>query len=152
MRALDLGLGVFWLMLGVAVCAQSLRLGMIGPFGPASGFFPFIAGLVLAVSAAVMLVSRDSRVSDGRAFWPTPESGPRVIRIIALLGLLVLIIPYAGFLLTGMLVTPVMLRIAGGAGWPLTLAIGLGAPAAIYFLFVGALDSPLPRGVLSGVL
>ena len=41
-------LNVFWIVLGVAVAAQSWQIGISGPSGPESGLFPLIAGVIMA--------------------------------------------------------------------------------------------------------
>jgi len=152
MRSLEIGLVVFWLLLGVAVCVQSLQLGMMGPFGPDSGFFPFIAGTVLALSAIPVIVSRGRDIPRGRVFWGGRGEALRVLSVLALMVILIALMPHAGFLLSGCLVTPVMIRAVGGSSWVLALSIGFGAPVATYFLFVDVLNSPLPRGLLRGIL
>jgi len=152
MRGIELTVAGLWFAFGLAVCAQSLQLGLIGDFGPGSGFFPLISGIILAVSAGILVFAKSHHLGDEIHFWTSRAAVIRVTTVVALMALLILLIPTTGFLLAGCLVTPVMIKTAGGAGWPMALGVGIGAPASVYLLFVEVLNSPLPRGILRGII
>lgn len=152
MRIIELTVAGLWFALGLAVCAQSLQLGLIGDFGPGSGFFPLISGVILLVSAGILIFAKSHHLPDETQFWSSSAAAMRAIIVVLLMVLLVFLMPVAGFLLAGCVATPLMIKLAGGASWKMALSVGVGAPTAIYFLFVEALNSPLPRGFLRGVL
>lgn len=150
MRALELGLTVVWLLLGLAIAWESLRLGLFGMFGPDRGFFPFIAGTVMAVAAAGILISRGSQVAPGTVFWGSGGAAWRVGVIVVLMAVMIALLPRLGFLLSGALVAPVMIRLVGPATWLFSIAIGVTASVAIHVLFVRLLQQSLPSGPLQG--
>lgn len=152
MRIIELTVAGLWFSIGLAVCAQSIQLGLIGDFGPGSGFFPLISGVILVVSAGALVFAKSHHLSADAQFWSSPAAAMRAIAVVALMAVLIFLMPIAGFLLAGCLATPLMIKVAGGARWWMAFTVGIGAPTAIYYLFVEALNSPLPRGILRGVL
>jgi putative tricarboxylic transport membrane protein len=152
MRVIEQTFAGLWFSFGVAVCGQSLQLGLFGDFGPGPGFFPLISGVILAVSAGILFFSKSHHLGDGMSFWTSRAALIRVVTVVVLMALLILLMPSAGFLLAGCLVTPVMIKAAGGGSWLMALGVGIGAPASVYVLFVEVLNSPLPRGMLRGII
>jgi putative tricarboxylic transport membrane protein len=152
MRSIELSVSAFWFALGIAVCAQSWQLGMFGAFGPDSGFFPFFAGTVLSTAAMLLLVFGDKHVSEDSVFWGSHVAARRVMSVTGLMAIMILLTPHTGFLLAGCIATPIMIRAVGGASWVMALAIGLGAPLTIHVLFTHVLSSPLPSGLLRGII
>jgi hypothetical protein len=151
MRALELGFALFWLLMGVAITAESWKLGLFGMFGPDRGFFPFLAGVLMSLAAAGLMLSRGAWVPAGGSFWPSREGALRVAIIVAVLAAMILALPRLGFLLSGALLAPVMIRYAGPSTWLSAVLIGLGATVAIHLLFVHLLRQPLPEGPLLGM-
>ena len=49
-------LNVFWILLGAAAAAYAWTLGLVGPSGPESGLFPFIAALIVMGAGVVLLL------------------------------------------------------------------------------------------------
>ena len=150
MRALELGLALVWLLMGLAIASESLRLGLFGMFGPDRGFFPFLAGVVMTVAAAALLVSGGSRVAPGTVFWASGGAAWRVAVIVVLMAAMIALLPRLGFLLSGALITPIMIRLVGPATWLFAIAIGVTASLAIHVLFVRLLQQSLPAGPLQG--
>lgn len=151
MARIDLGFAFLWVLLGAAISAESLRLGLFGMFGPDRGFFPFLAGLIMALGGLALALSADNRLPRDYVAWPHAAMAVRVVTTICLLALLVALMPWAGFFLAAALVTPVMVRVVGGARWKTALMVGVGTPVVITVLFTVVLDTPLPRGVLRGL-
>src|SRR6056297_1485540 len=119
MRRIELTVAAFWMVLGMAVCSQALQLGLYGDFGPGSGFFPLLSGIILAVSAAILMFAKSHHLPDGAQLWTSHAAMIRVVTVVGLMAVLIFLMPIAGFLLAGCLVTPVMIKTAGGARWPM---------------------------------
>jgi hypothetical protein len=151
MRSLELGFALVWLLLGVAITAESRKLGLFGMFGPDRGFFPLLAGLLMSAAAAGLMLSRGAWVPADRRFWTSRDGALRVAIILAVLAAMIFMLPRLGFLLTGALLAPVMVRFAGPSTWLSAGLIGVGATAAIHLLFVRLLQQPLPEGPLQGL-
>ena len=152
MRALELGLAVFWLVLGLAIASEATKLGLYGMFGPDRGFFPFLAGVLMSLAALGLLVSKGAWVPADRPFWEDRTAAFRVGVIVVSLGAIILALPHLGFLLSGILLAPLMIRLAGGVTWLFATLIGICATVAIHVLFVVLLNQSLPIGPLRGLL
>jgi len=144
-RAIDRAFMTLWVLLGLAVCAYARTLGFLGPAGPDSGFFPMITGALIAVSGALLL-ARPAELTDAGQpmFDQGPAAAARVLLVIGALLAMILLIPYLGFLLTGAIVTPLLLRAIDGRSWAFCIGVGASSAAAIVLLFSKALNVPLP--------
>lgn len=52
MSALHIGVGLFWVLFGLALAQQSVALGLSGPGGPGSGLFPLLAAILITTGAS----------------------------------------------------------------------------------------------------
>jgi putative tricarboxylic transport membrane protein len=146
MRRLENAVNVIWLTLGLAVCAQSYRLGLIGPSGPDSGFFPLLSGIAIVGAAGALLLGRD-RVPADATFLPSSGSPRRVVIVLAIMATAVAALPWLGFLLTGVLAMPLLLQSVQRGSWFFAIIFGAAATASVYVVFDRALGTPLPRGM-----
>ena len=156
MARIDLAVSLFWLLLGVALSHQSVALGLSGPGGPGSGFFPLLAGVVMALGGAGLMLRHalgDRRPAPGEEiaeqFWSAAGASRRVAALLLALTLLIVAVPYLGFVLAGAIGLPVMFRIIAPEAprWKAVL-VGLVAAALVHLLFAVGLGTPLPRGPL----
>lgn len=154
MARIDSAVSLFWLLLGLALCQQSVALGLGGPGGPGSGLFPLLAGLLIAGGGAGLLL-RHVLTGGGHApgeeiadrFWPAPGAALRVGALLLVIVLMMLAVPWLGFALSGALGLPVLFRvIAPEAPWWKAIVVGCAAAAMVHLLFAVALGTPLPRG------
>jgi hypothetical protein len=154
MARLDAAVSLFWVLLGIVLCRESVALGLSDASGPGSGLFPFLAGLLMLGGGAGLLV-RHVLTGGGRApgedivpeFWPAPGAAFRVGALVVVIAGMIVAVPYLGFALAGMIGLPVMFRIiAPEASWIAAVAVGGIAAACIHLLFAVALGTPLPRG------
>jgi hypothetical protein len=144
--AFSLGL----LALGVWIIAQALAYGIFGPNITGAGFFPLIAGLVLAAGSGGTLVRHLRGQSEGEGL-KTPEV-MRIGGVVALTAVfLVLAEPVGIVLLTPIYIASISYLIEQ----PKTLRghltvwiAAIGFAAAAYFLFDVGLQVPLPHGFL----
>lgn len=152
MARLDVAVGLFWALLGLALGWQSWRLGLSGPGGPGSGLFPLLAaGLIAAGGLGVAL--RGGRPAAGEEreerFWPARGAPLRVGLLLAVTIAMALAVPRLGFALTGALGLPLLFKsIAPRAPWWAALTLGAAAAALVHLLFATLLGTPLPRGPL----
>ena len=154
MGRLDVAVSLFWVLLGIGLCRESVRLGLDGPGGPGSGLFPLLAGMLMLGGGAGLLLR--AALSGGRPapgeeraeqFWPVPGAALRVMAVIVLIGGMLAAVPYLGFALTGAIGLPLLFRvIAPEASWLSAIAVGIIAAACVHMLFAVALGTPLPRG------
>ncbi len=142
-------LNVVWVVLGLATCAYSWSVGIVGPMGPQSGFFPAIAGLLIAGAGGLLLAPGAARVPAGRVFWPEGRSSARaVVTVAAIIGVTILAIPYVGFVTANLAAMPVLVRVIGKSRWWVAIAVGIVSVASVSYLFDTLLGVTLPRGPL----
>ena len=156
MARIDLAVSLLWFLLGLALCQQSVALGLGGPGGPGSGLFPLLAGLLMTAGGAGLVIRHvltGGRHAPGEEiageFWPAQGAVFRVGALLVVLVLMILAVPMLGFALTGAAGLPVLFRvIAPEAPWWKAFLVGVLAAGAVHLLFAVVLGTPLPRGPL----
>lgn len=155
--ALNAALNLFWVLLGLATCWQSVALGLSGPGGPGSGLFPLLGALLVAVPGAVMLVAQAFRGGAAAMrgeelasqFWLARGAPLRVAWLVVVTAAMILAIPHLGFALAGALGIPLLFRtVSPEAPWWFAVLVGVVAAAAVHIVFAVLLGTPLPRGPL----
>lgn len=141
---IERALNAFWILLGAAAAAYAWTLGLFGPSGPESGLFPLIAGLIVMGTGVVLLVRPDTRASAPG--FPRGAGLRRVLGVVAGLAFMALALPYAGFAVTGALAMVILVRTAGGSGWPGAIVLAAASVALVIWLFGHMLGMALPRG------
>jgi putative tricarboxylic transport membrane protein len=137
-------LNVFWIVFGAASAAYAWSLGMVGPAGPESGLFPFIASIIVSGAGIVLLLRPATQVRTldfprGAALW-------RVVGVI--LGLIVMAagMPYLGFSVTSFITMIILLRTVDQSSWLGAIALAFASTVSVFWLFGQMLGMALPRG------
>ncbi len=155
MPRLNAALNLFWVAFGLGVCWQAAALGLVGPGGPGSGLFPMLAGLLIAVPGALLLVGQALRGGAAampgedlpRHFWVAPGAPRRVGLLVAVVAAMILALPHLGFAVTGAIGLPLLfLTVAPESRWWVAVLVGVLASAGVHLLFGVLLGTPLPRG------
>ena len=141
----DRVLAAIWLVAGLACVAYARSLGLFGPSGPDTGFFVAIAGAVMALAGAgLLLTPRLRRIEAAR--WPRGVALRRVLSVLAGTAVLFLAIRWLGFLVGALLVMPVLLSTIERRSLGFVLVVGCGSAVAVWALFGPGLGTLLPRG------
>jgi putative tricarboxylic transport membrane protein len=137
-------LNVFWIVLGAASTAYAWSLGMVGPAGPESGLFPFIASIIVS-GAGIILLLRPSTQARAPNF-PRSSGLWRVLGVI--LGLIVMAagMPYLGFSVTSFITMIILLRTVDRSSWLSAVTLAFLSTASVFWLFGYMLGMALPRG------
>ncbi|MGA6979680.1 MAG: tripartite tricarboxylate transporter TctB family protein [Pseudolabrys sp.] len=137
-------LNVFWIVFGAASAAYAWSLGMVGPAGPESGLFPFIASIIVSGAGIVLLLRPATQVRAldfprGAGLW-------RVVGVI--LGLIVMAagMPYLGFSVTSFITMIILLRTVDQSSWLGAIALAFASTVSVFWLFGQMLGMALPRG------
>jgi putative tricarboxylic transport membrane protein len=137
-------LNVFWIVFGAASAAYAWSLGMVGPAGPESGLFPFIASIIVSGAGIVLLLRPATQVRTldfprGAGLW-------RVVGVI--LGLIVMAagMPYLGFCVTSFITMIILLRTVDQSSWLGAIALAFASTVSVFWLFGQMLGMALPRG------
>ena len=137
-------LNLFWILLGAAAAAYAWTLGIVGPSGPESGLFPFIAALIIMSAGVVLLLQPSSRA--GASHFPRGAALGRVLGVVSGLAFMAVSIPFAGFAISGFITMIVLLRTVEKSGWLFSIALAAVSVAVVMLLFGHVLGMTLPRG------
>ncbi|ODT81514.1 MAG: hypothetical protein ABS76_11790 [Pelagibacterium sp. SCN 64-44] len=139
------------LMFGLGVIAQAMIYGITGPNIAEPGFFPFLAGLLLSVSAGVVLFKLRRDRSEAQAIdfsggLPVIGSIGVMAVYIALIGTfgMVVLAPFFIFAIAWFIERPTTRRQVLNM-----VLVALGFTGFAYFLFSYLLRVPLPRGIFN---
>ncbi|MBI2205053.1 MAG: tripartite tricarboxylate transporter TctB family protein [Candidatus Rokubacteria bacterium] len=147
MHRAETAISALWTLLGIGITADAVQLGIWEPAGPASGFVPLLAGVVIGIGGIALLLRRPSR-ADGRRFW---ESGAPALRVGAVLGALAVIavlMDRLGFVLTAIPMMVFLLTVIERQRWTWVIGLAIGASVGLYWLFDRVLEMSLPKGPL----
>jgi hypothetical protein len=144
---MEVPLNLLWIALGIALCVYSAQLGVMGPSGPDSGFFPMMAGALIAGSGLLLLLQKGSRVPAGTPFWLDGSAARRVSALIVGMFALILLTRYLGFLIASVVMIPVLMRLIEKRSIAYAIVVGLCTTAAVQLVFIYLLGMRMPRGL-----
>jgi len=147
MLARDGRIGTFLLFVSILLCYGAIRLGIGETHNPGPGFFPFLAGLIIAVLSLVMIISSiKERPNRNLQKSPLVTTGSALILTVLLFfGFLV---EKAGFFVCTFFATLLMLRANGVKRWSYLFFVAFLTCAAIFVVFNVLLEVRLPLGIL----
>ena len=138
---------------GALVIKDSLRLGIgWAADGPQSGYFPFYIGLFLiAASLTTIGVTLFGRDQDRGAFVERAQARD-VMKVLVPTIVFVALIDFIGIYVASALFIAMFMRWLGRFRWRTTIAVAIGVPVALFFLFEIWFLVPLPKGPLENFL
>ena len=126
--------------------AIALPIGWNGETGgPGGGAFPFWLSLVMALCAGGILVRSIGADDNGVPFFD-PETIRSVAAVAIALTATIAATPFVGAYVAIVAFLLWYLRLYGGHGWTLTLALTVGTPVFLFFFFEVTLKILLPKG------
>jgi hypothetical protein len=129
---------------------QSMRLDSWGFDGPGAGFFPQLVAGVCVVLALIVLVSPgragSTEEGDTEEAKGTAETGRTFAIYAASLGVLALGAAFAGFAVTAVAVSVIIVRLAERRSWAAALSYGVASAAIGLVCFGWLLRVDLPEG------
>ncbi len=115
--------------------------------GPGPGFMPFWLGLVMAVLSLGLLVKSLREPSAGEAWLPTGEGLKRLLVVMGVSIAYVALLKVIGMTVGTALFLFILVRYLDRRAWWVCAAIGAGAAAANWAVFVFWLKVPFPEGM-----
>ncbi len=116
---------------------------------PGPGFYPLLVGTLLVIASIGSILTDLLKPARGELEIPKGKNLGRLLIVAGAAAAYVLLLPYAGHLLSSILVVFIVLHTMGLTSWPMkigfTIAIALGS----YYLFQILLMVPLPMGIFS---
>jgi putative tricarboxylic transport membrane protein len=137
------------LLVGVASSIEAWRLGLGSVHSPGVGFLPFLVGVSLSLLALCSLIIdiTAARTKEGKDEFFGPFV-MRVVLVVCFMGLYVVLLPVAGYLLSTFLLFVFLFKTAGVRRWSSTLTASLLTTCASYLLFGYWLGIRFPKGFL----
>jgi hypothetical protein len=154
-RAWEFLVAALFLVFGAVVVWDSRRLGaQWGSDGPQAGYFPFYIGVIICISAVVVLynaVVKSSR--EPFVLW----GQLRMILIVMLPSFLYVALianPWysLGIYVASALFIAFFMRYLGKYQWPKIAAVSVGTMVAFFLMFEIWFKVPLPKGPLEAAL
>ena len=153
-KGAELVVAALFFLAGAIVIFDSVRLGLGWQevHGPRPGYFPFIIGLILCVSALVNIVQ--ALMLSAQANKPFVEVGQLklVLSVLVPTAVFALAVTHIGIYVSAVLFIGFFMRWLGKYVWWKVVAVGLGTSVVLYLVFEKWFKVPLPKGYLENLL
>ena len=113
---------------------------------PGPGLYPIFVGTLLVIASIGSIVTDLLKPAQGELEIPKGKDLGRVLTVLGGAVAYVLLLPYAGHLLSSMLTIFVVLHAMGLSSWPMKIGFTIVIALGSYYLFDMLLMVPLPRG------
>lgn len=155
MRKAEIVVSVLFLLVGIIVIVDSVRLGfMWGRTGPESGFFPFYLGSGVTIASLIVFINgviQYRKGGEGKPLMP-PGALKSILWVVIPSTTMVVITELVGLHIAAALFLGFYMRVVGKIGWTTTLLISIIAPLSLYITFDKLFLIPLPEGLWGGYL
>ncbi len=138
------------LSIGFMVKSAELNIGWVTERGPGAGAWPFwlATGMLLC---CLMTIVRWFRRATPESRSTEPFIPPTAVAMVGLtigaIAALLLLTQWIGIYFALVLFLAFYLKVMGGHGWPMTLAVTVIVPVVVFCLFEWALTISLPKGI-----
>ena len=152
MKKATLVFGIICTILSLAYLVQAFQypLGEMNKPGPAA--FPLFAGSLLLIGSIGALVENRVKAPEGQVEWPKGIGLWRVLVLAAAALFYAYGVEFFGHILASMIVILTCLHSMGMPSWRWKIVTALLLAIGSYLLFSKVLSSPLPEGILEGIL
>jgi putative tricarboxylic transport membrane protein len=155
MKKAEIWVSLAFVLLGIIVIADSVRLGfMWGRSGPESGFFPFYLGAGVVIASLIVLfnaVNQYRKQGEGKPLMPPGALKP-ILWVVIPSTAMVMVTELVGLHIAAALFLGFYMRAVGKIGWTTTLLVSIIAPLSLYITFDKLFLIPLPQGLWGGYL
>ena len=139
---------LFWIVFGIAITVESLRLGPGSLSGPGPGLLPLGCGLALGILGFTIFLRTFKQESQEREIlWEEGTLWRKLILTLASLVCYAFLLDVLGFLLLTFIWMLFVCKV-GKLGWKKTVAIAIIVTFCCYGLFNYLLGIRFPRGIL----
>jgi hypothetical protein len=153
-RTMEIVVALILLAGSAIVVFDSVRIGhgWQEGLGPAPGYFPYLVAVVMAVAAAVNLLTAALLRKDDGGTFVSRAAFFRVVSVLlptaAYIGLIELVGLYVA---SAVFIAGFMIVMGREPVWK-SAAVGIGVPLALFFMFERWFLVPLPKGPLEAML
>ena len=150
MKKYDRVWGWLWFVLGLGICAESIRLNLGTLHKPGPGFLPFLTGAFLGTLGLILglsSVSNEFKEEDsGNKTWIKGKEKNILLPLSALFGY-ILLLDFLGFLFTTFVFLFFLFKLAEPKRWFFPLYLAGGTAVLSYLIFSVWLQCQFPKGV-----
>ena len=152
-RTMDIVVALLLLVVSVIVITDSVRLGFRWREieGPASGYFPFYIGLMIAISSIVNLV-RAIASKDAAKTFVTKPAFRQVLAVLIPLCVYVVFVGWIGIYVASAIYIALFMWYFGRYPLPKGIAIGAAVSLVLFAMFEIWFLVPLPKGPIEDFL
>jgi len=144
----EIGGGLFFLLVGIAVMAGSVSLNLGSATNPQPGLFPFLGGGFVVATSSVLTIK--GWLGQGKSISYFKEiRGPA--SFVFGMAVYVGILKPLGFVIATIFLGAVILRVLKITSWKVIIAASIGTSVGTYLIFNNLLGVELPAGVLEGI-
>jgi len=145
--------GSFWFLFCLFIIYESYRLGLGNVYQPGPGFLFFWTGIVVAImSLIVVLQSFSSQADEEAREAPTGKRAAiKVILVLVSLFVYAALMEYLGFFIVTLLLFMFLLGVIEKKKWWFAVVVSVAVTLFSYLIFETALQSQLPKGILSSL-
>jgi len=145
-RAVDVAVGVLFMLAACVVMWDSWRVGARWVGGPQAGYFPFYIGLIMFIaSAGTVVMGLLSRSPNLKSFVEKDQLWS-VLRVLIPAAIFVALIPWLGLYVAGALFIILFMMWLGKYSVIKALPIAVGVSLFLFMLFERWFMIPLPKG------
>jgi hypothetical protein len=149
MTKLDRISTIFCIIIAVAICIESARIGPGSLSNPGPGLVPLGCGLVLGIFASIVLaLTFKKNGEEGEVFWKSGTRWRKLVSIVLSIVGYAFSIGFLGFRLVTFLWMGYVCWTVGEMGWKKAFLIAVITTFSSYLLFEHYLDIHFPKGVL----
>lgn len=148
-KSLFTGVGIFSVLLsilGIAVMAGAVQLGIGSLQQPGAGLFPFFTGVMIAAFATVVIATELDGMNEVTALTLDEFGGRTLAVVIMSMAGWIVLMPFVGYIVVSFATVFALAKILGVKGFLQPLILSAGTSLAIYVLFDRLLYLDLPRG------
>jgi len=144
-----IGAGIVGVLLSSGYLHMTLELPMGEMDQPGAGVFPvLVAGILFVASVSALWEGWRRRQNSPALDLPEGSDRIRLFKMIGLLLIYFLAIPWAGFSLSSILFCMLLIRLLSTLSWKQCGLYAFLMTATLHLIFITALKVPMPIGVL----
>jgi hypothetical protein len=153
LRAAEIGVALFLLLLGSLLIIDSLRLGMRWVAdGPQPGYFPFYLGVFICAACLVTIVLALRMPAERNKTFVEVGQLKLVLSVLAPSAVFVALVGYIGIYVAAVIFVAFFMRWLGKYPWWKVAVVSLGQSVILFVIFEIWFLVPLPKGPLERLL